>query len=98
MPPVTASPVHPSSGGLLSAAKRFGRYKSEEEHAVRAPHFKGSKGFERISRAFGEFLFRSGVGCTDIDSIYNHALGLAKQRRYSSKDVERFSAMLLEIN
>jgi hypothetical protein len=77
----------------LSVSKRFGRFKDEDEHAVRAPDVVEDKTLRQLREAWLSMRW-------DIETFseveYTRVLDALKGIHYSSADVEKFSVALVE--
>jgi formylmethanofuran dehydrogenase subunit C len=92
----------------MSVSKRFGRFKDEDEKAVRKPDVKANPALEGMMQAWEGFrntelkeeFYRGGKEYGDL--LYEHALASmahlheVRGPRYTSKDVEKFSLALTE--
>ncbi|NYZ74372.1 hypothetical protein H0O00_04475 [Candidatus Micrarchaeota archaeon] len=90
---------------VLAMANRFGRYKPEEEKAVRKVEVKEDETLRKMKnkyRKLCEFNDRiyeelESNGIMDVDeAVYRKAVDMTKRTHYSSRDVERFSVALKE--
>jgi formylmethanofuran dehydrogenase subunit C len=77
----------------LSVSKRFGRFKDEDEKAVRAPHVVEDETLKQLKEAWNkahlEVLENEG-------RCYSSCLFAIKGIQYTAKDVEKFSIALAE--
>lgn len=77
----------------LSASKRFGRYKTEQEKAVRKSDVKEDEVLESLKEAWKRFHFKQ----TEPHTTYSKAFEQVRDLVYSTKDVEKFSVFLEEL-
>jgi len=77
-----------------TVSKRFGRYKDEDEHAVRAPEVMSDEENERITEAWGR--------CAGLfphhhyaKENYSSCLWEIRGLEYTSEDVEKFAELIM---
>jgi formylmethanofuran dehydrogenase subunit C len=82
----------------MSVSKRFGRFKDEDEKAVRAPQVAEDQVLKQLKEAWAKVELRCGYMLRPryIDESYSACLNAIKGLSYSSKDVEKFSLALAE--
>jgi formylmethanofuran dehydrogenase subunit C len=88
------TPAYPPA---LAISKRFGRYKDEGEHAVRAPDFKENQALAQFIGAFKKlqgYPTISELENSQREQDYSQALALIKGISYTSDDVALFSVAL----
>jgi hypothetical protein len=77
----------------MAVSKRFGRFKDEDEKAVRKVEVKRDKVLEKLVDAWGKYPYDKEEG---VGSAVLKVLLVIRGIRYSSKDVEKFSLALGE--
>lgn len=76
----------------LSARKKFGKYKDEEQKAVRKADVKEDKIFLQLVKAWGEY----GHGChRDVETLFMELQNAIKDISCSAQDIERFTLALV---
>jgi hypothetical protein len=77
---------------VLTVSKRFGRYKDEDEKAVRAPDVIEDQTLRQLREAWLNVRLKDGV----VATYYARALKQITGISYSSANVEKFSVALAE--
>jgi hypothetical protein len=75
----------------LSVSKRFGRYKDEDEKAVRAPDIVEDQTLKQLRAAWHKMKW-----CNNAVRNYSACLKAIKGLEYISKDVEKFSVACIQ--
>jgi hypothetical protein len=81
---------------ILAAAKRFGRYKSEDEKSVRTENVQQNEALERLTDIWKRFEKREVTELSaDVEcQTYYHALFALEGVAFGPKEVEAFSLIL----
>jgi hypothetical protein len=86
----------------LAVSKRFGRYKDEGEHAVRAPDLTEDRVLGQLKEALLKVRLKDDPKESELDFIILPALNYPvflraiRGLKYTSKDIEKFSIQLAE--
>jgi len=80
----------------LAVSKRFGRFKDEGEHAVRAPDVKRNEALENAWKKFAKEAKKNTDSAYFNSENYRLALSLLEGISYSAQDVEKFSIACIQ--
>jgi hypothetical protein len=79
----------------MSVSKRFGRFKDEEEKAVRTPQVAEDQALKQLTEAWGKVRWKDEMGWDGKN--YPACLKAIAGIQYTAKDVEKFSIALADL-